>query len=134
MITPLDIKTKLDALGTLGTLTVGFMPATPDVMGTIYEYGGRQGERSFGVSGYKYENPALQIVFRGAPSDYSGPRNKAEIAWLYLPTILPGALGAGITTEYLFVDPQQSPFPIRPQDLNNRHIIGFNFYIRKRPS
>lgn len=134
MITAQEIKAKLDSLGTLGTITIGHMPASPDVVGTIYEYGGREAERGFGVSGIKYEKPALQIVFRGAPNDYIGPRNKAEIAWRYLPTIQPGALGAGVTTEYLMIDPQQSVFPMQPQDANMRHALGFNIYITKVPS
>jgi len=131
MITPVEIKTILDTLGTLGLLTVGNMPASPDVIGTIYEYGGQSIERQFGQSGIRYERPALQIVFRGAPEDYIGPRNKAEIAWRYLASINPGPLSVGITTEYLMVTPQQSPFPMAPPDNNKRHMIGFNMYISK---
>lgn len=134
MITELEIKARLDALGTLGTLTVGFMPASPDVIGTIYSYGGQQPERRYGVTGVGYEKPALQIVFRGAPGDYAGPRGKAEIAWRNLMTVTPGALGNGVTTEYLMIDPQQSPFPVEAPDTSNRHRIGFNFYITKEPS
>jgi hypothetical protein len=134
MITPVEIKTLLDALGTLGTLTVGGMPATPDVIGTIYEYGGFQPDTQFGFSGIRYEKPALQIAFRGTPNDYIGPRTKADIAWKYLPTINPGPLGAGVTTEYLRIIPIQSPFPIGPQDSNQRWKIGFSFYITKAPS
>lgn len=134
MITAQEIKTLLDALGTLGTLTVNSMPATPNTIGTIYEYGGQAPERGFGVSGIKYEKPALQIAFRGEPGEILAPRNKAEIAWRYLPTIQPGALGAGVTTEYLMIDPQQSPFLLGDSDKNNRFKIGFNFYITKVPS
>jgi hypothetical protein len=131
VITPYEIKTLLDALGTLGTLTVGSMPASPDVIGTIYEYGGQAIERQFGLAGIRYEKPSIQIIFRGAPEDYIGPRNKADIAWRYLPTVNPGPLGAGVTTEYLMLTPQQSPFPMEPQDSNRRFKIGFNVYVSK---
>ena len=135
MITELEIKTFLDALGTLGTLTIGSMPASPDVVGTIYSYGGQAPERRFGVSGIGYEKPAFQLVFRGVAFDYTGPRGKAEIALKALMAINPGALGSGVTTVYHSVDPQQSiPFPVQPIDGNNRHYIGFNVYAKKEPS
>lgn len=129
-----EVRTKLVALGTLGTITIGFMPGSPDVIGTIYEYGGRSPERGYGVSGIKYENPSFQLVFRGASFDYAGPRTKAEIAYLYLATLQPGALGATVTTNYLMIEPQQAPHPISPVDANNRHLIGINFYATKEPS
>jgi hypothetical protein len=133
-VTLIEIQAKLNALGTLGTLTRGFMPGTPDVIGTLYEYSGMMPEGRFGVRGIGYEHPACQLVFRGAPLDYDGPRAKAEIAYHYLADILPGPLGAGVTTEYLTVKPVQTPFPIKPLDAQNRHYIGFNFYIMKEPS
>jgi hypothetical protein len=134
-MTPIEeIRTLLVALGSLGTITTGNMPDTPDVMGTIYAYGGTEGIRAFGQSGFKYERPAIQVAFRGIPNDFTGPTNKAYIAWNYLPTVLPGPLGAGITTEYHFINPQQSPFPVAPQDVNKRWKIGFNVYLTKKPS
>ena len=129
-----EIKTLLDALGTLGTIKIGPMPPTPDAIGVIQEYSGQMPERRFGVSGVGYEKPAFQLVFRGIAFDYSGPRTKAETAFRYLMTIQPGALGAGVTTIYLKIDPVQSPFPVAPMDLNNRHYIGCNFYATKEPS
>lgn len=126
-----EIKKYLDSLGTLGILTYGFMPGTPNAIGTIYEYGGRKPTGQFGVAGLKYERPAIQIVFRGEPGDYLGPRNKAEIVYRALAEIQPGALGAGVTTEYLMVEPQQAPHPVEPVDTNNRHYIGVNFYTHK---
>lgn len=131
MITPVEIKTLLDTLGTLGTLTVGSMPASPDSIGTIYEYGGQMIERQFGQAGIRYEKPSLQIVFRGSPEDYASPRNRADIAWRYLAAVNPGPLGAGVSTEYLMITPQQSPFMMGPQDSNRRYLIGFNLYISK---
>lgn len=129
-----ELKIKLDSLGTLGTITIGSMPSTPDVIGTLYEYGGQATERGFNVIGIRFEKPAIQLVFRGAPNDYAGPRAKIETAWRYLAAIPPGALGAGVTTEYLMIDPQQSPFPTQPPDGNNRFYLGCNFYATKVPS
>lgn len=129
-----EIKTILDALGTLGTIKIGFMPATPDEIGVLYEYGGQSPERRFGMSGIGYDKPAFQLVFRGAAYDYNGPRQKADTAWRFLAGINPGPLGSGITTVYLTIDPQQSPHPVAAVDLNNRHQIGCNFYVKKEPS
>lgn len=113
---------------------MGFMPATPDEVGVIYEYGGLPTERRFGVSGVGYERPAIQIVFRGLPNDYLNPRLKCEIAYKYLMTIQPGSLGPVATTEYLSFDPQQPPHPVADQDGNGRFKIGVNIYIVKGPS
>ena len=134
MIVLFEIKTFLDILGTLGTLTIGEMPATPDAIGTLREYGGQIPDRKFGVTGIGYEKPSIQLCFRGAPHDYSGPRTKSEIAWKALATVVPGALCAGVSTEYLMITPIQSPFPLGPMDANNRHIIACNFWITKVPS
>jgi hypothetical protein len=126
-----EIQTYLTSLGTLGVIKIGFMPATPDVLGVLYEYGGQMPERAYGVAGIKYEKPAFQHVFRGAPLDYAGPRAKAEIAYRALAAVQPGALGGGVSTEYLMIDPQQAPHPVEPVDVNNRHYIGVNFYAMK---
>ena len=128
-----EVKAFLDAIGTLGTITIGSMPASPDVMGTLYEYGGQGPERRFGVTGVGYEKPAFQLVFRGVAFDYASPRTKAETAWRALAAVLPGATVSGATV-YLHIDPQQSPFPTEPPDANNRVRIGCNFYATKEPS
>lgn len=129
-----ELKLKLDALGTLGTLKIGFMPASPDEIGVLYEYGGFSPYKGYGVAGLQYERPGVQLVFRGAPFDYAGPRAKAEIAYKYLATIQPGALGATVTTQYLSITPRQAPHPVEMVDTNNRHRIGVNFLVMKEPS
>jgi len=126
-----EVKALLDSLGTLGTISIGFMPASPDVFGTLYEYGGQAGERGFGVVGLKYQKPACQLVFRGIAYDYAGPRAKAAIALATLAAVQPGALSG---VQYLQIDPQQEPFPVQAMDENHRHRIGFNFYATKEPS
>lgn len=127
-----EIKTMLDALGTLGTIVIGEMRPTPDVLGAIYEYGGLSPEHKFGVVGIGYERPSFQLCFRGAPNDYASPRAKAEIAWRALAAVQPGAIPSG-TTEYLTIDPQQSPFSLG-KDENNRYEIACNFWVVKEPS
>ena len=129
-----EIKLKLDSLGTLGTLKIGFMPATPDAIGVLYEYGGFLPNRGFGVVGVLYEWVSFQLAFRGSPYDYSGPRAKAEIAYRYLVTLQPGALGATVTTNYLKIDALQPPHPVAAVDSNNRHSIGVNFRAMKELS
>ena len=129
-----EIKTKLDLLGSLGTLVLGTMPTDPDAIGSIYEYPGLAPEWKFGVVGIGYEFPFIQVVFRGAPYDYSGPRALAKIAWNSLAAVQPGALCAGVTTEYLIVRPKGSIFQIAPPDENFRLKIGFNCEIEKVPS
>lgn len=131
-MTASEIKTRLDALGSLGTIKIGSLPATPDAVGVIYEYGGLAPIRRFGVVGVGYERPALQIAFRGDPEDYNGPRTKAETALRNLAQIQGTTILSG--TEYLQADPQQSVFPVLPKDVNNRHTLGFNIYILKSPS
>lgn len=129
----LELKAKLDAVGTLGTIKTDYMPEDDEILGVIYQYGGQAPERRFGISGVGYEKPACQIVFRGAPYDSEGPKAKAMIAMQTLMAIEPGALGAGVTTIYLKIDPQQTPFPVTPIDAKYRHKFGFNFYIMKEP-
>lgn len=129
-----EVKTLLDLLGTLGTLTIGYMPASPDAIGTVYCYGGIAPDRQFGLVGAGYENPAIQVVFRGDPYDYAGPEAKAQAALVALISVQPGALCSGVTTEYLTLDPQQNPFPVAPIDESHRHRIGFNVYVKKSPS
>lgn len=134
MSTLSELQTFLNAIGTLGLIVVGNLPPKPDEVGVIRSYGGPSPERVFGQTGIKYENPAIQIIFRGAPFDYLGPEAKAYTAWNAIAAITPGQLGSGVATEYLWADLRQSPFPILVKDENNRHHIGFNVYFKKVPS
>ncbi|MCG3776798.1 MAG: hypothetical protein JW395_3669 [Nitrospira sp.] len=130
MSTPaLDVRLFLVNLGSLGTIIIGKMPASPDVMGAINEYGGQTPEGAFGVAGVKYEKPSLQIVFRGDPNDYAGPMAKARIAWAALAAVQPGVL-TGASTTFLTIVPQQSPFSLGV-DENKRFEIACNFYCTK---
>lgn len=130
-----ELKTKLDAAGlSLGPIRVGQMPNDPNVMGALYEYGGQDPERKFGSTAIRIEKPAVQLVFRGEPHDYDGPRDRAMAAWAYLTGVTPGALGAGVTTVYEMIKPQQSPFPLGAPDNLHRFKFACNFIVEKEPS
>lgn len=130
-MTIVEILTLLDNLGTLGLLKRDNMPASPDVVGCLYDYGSRIPERRFGVIGIGYEHPMFQLAFRGAPFDFDTPRTKSFIAWNYLAGIQPSII-SGI--EYLSIDPQQTPFRMDATDGSNRPQYKFNFYVSKVPS
>lgn len=127
----LDIKARLDALGTLGSIRVGDMPASPDIMGAIFEYGGQEAEGRFGIVGIGYEKSSIQIMFRGIPNDYAGPMAKCRIAWANLAAVQPGTITGG-SSNYLTIVPKQSPFSLG-KDLNLRFEIVCNFDIKKEP-
>lgn len=133
MGTLLELATYLadQGLGTVGTdLHMGWMPNEPDVSGAVYEYGGERAEHGFGTPGVKFENPSVQVVFRGAPQDYEGPRAKAETAFLKLAEVQARELSG---TRYLIVRPKQSPFEMK-RDEAMRVYIACNFDVRKEPS
>jgi len=123
------IKGELDSLGTLGTIIVGEVPAKPDAIGVIAEYGGRAGERQFGQKGIYYEKPSFQVLFRGDPHDYDTPMQKCLVAMRYLAQLQAITLNG---VEFLTVDPQQNPFSLG-KDENNRYEIVCNFWTEKRP-
>jgi hypothetical protein len=126
-----EVRTFLGTLS-LGTITIGSMPASPDAMVTLYEYAGRVPEGRFGVTGVGWEKPAFQLIVRGAPHDYKTPRALAETAYRAVAAVQPGTVG-GSTAEYLWFDVQQQPFPLR-KDQNERYHFAFNFYAYKELS
>lgn len=126
-----EIQTYLTSLGTLGTIQVGSMGATPNILGVLQEYAGPIPMKGFGVAGIQYERPAFQLTFRGEPLDYIGPRLKCKIAMLALAAIPPGALGGGVSTIYQMISPQQGPHQTAPQDLSKRYYVGVNYYVMK---
>ncbi len=120
-----------EGLGTVGTdLFSGYMPDKPDACGCVYEYGGERAELGFGVAGVQFENPSVQVVFRGAPQDYAGPRAAAETAYRALAEVQATTLSS---TRYLIVHPKQSPFEMK-RDEAERVYIACNFDVRKEPS
>jgi hypothetical protein len=129
-----EIGTFLAAqgLGVLGsTLFLGSMPASPDVCGAIYEYGGLAPTGGFGVVGIQYEMPAVQVVFRGTKQDYAATRTKSETAYRALAGVQPDALLSG--TRYLQIRPQQAPFLMRRDD-DDRVYFACNYVCEKELS
>lgn len=118
-------------VGVVGTsLFIGTLPDSPVVCGAVYEYGGLASEMGFGAAGVKYETPAVQVVFRGDPEDYAGPRAKAETAYRGLAAVEAELLGA---TFYHWIHPQQPPFLLK-RDENERVLIAFNVLCEKELS
>lgn len=138
-----EVAAKLVAVG-LGSLTStpptiyrGALPATkPNACCALYEYGGMAPEKGFGTAGVHFENPAFQVVFRGEPDDYDGPRAKAETAYLELAKVEAQTLSAGAggtSAFYHEITPQQAPFHLK-RDESRRHHFAINFLAEKEPS
>jgi len=118
-------------LGTLGIdLFKGKLPNDPDACGVLYEYGGVAPEGQFGATGIRHETPAIQVVFRGAPHDYAGPRAKAGVAFDALTNVETQALSG---TFYHWIHAIQSPFFLQRDDAE-RTLIACNFLCEKEPS
>jgi len=114
--------------GTIGTsLFKGIMPTTPDVCVAVYEYGGLAPDHGFGTAAISVEYPRIQIVVRGAAQDYDGPRDRAETIYQALAKVANTTLSS---TQYLSIDPIQSPFLLR-RDANGRVEIVFNCQVIK---
>jgi len=127
-----EVKTFLDGIGSLGTIRVGNMDATPNALGVIYEYGGLSPIGQFGVQGVYQERPSIQIVFRGEPHDYETPMTRARIAYFALAAAQPGTL-SGTSTVYDMIVPAQPPFSTG-KDPNNRYEVKCNYYLTKNAS
>lgn len=118
-------------LGVVGTdLFIGKLPADPPACGVVYEYGGAPPEFGFGAAGVKWENPGVQVVFRGEPHDYAGPRAKAESAYRALAAVETQLLSG---TFYHWIHPQHSPF-LLSRDEAERALIACSFLVQKELS
>lgn len=121
-----------EGLGTVGTdLFKAKMPATPDACGCVYESGGFSPDMALGSLTPRSENPSIQVLFRGAPDDYTGPRVKAQTAFASLIGISVDQVLSG--TMYWMVTALQQPFPLG-QDDNDRWKIVCNYSVQKDPS
>jgi len=134
-----ELAAKLAALGvgTVGTdIFLGAMPEDVAACCALYEYGGSAPEFALGAPGVAFENPSVQVVFRGTPHDYAGPRAKAETAYRGLAAVEATALSAGAggtSSFYHTVHPMQSPFLLR-RDESERVYIATNYAITKELS
>jgi hypothetical protein len=128
-----ELAAKLAALGvgTVGTdIFLGAMPEDVAACCALYEYGGTAPEFAFGAPGIAFENNAVQVVFRGTPHDYAGPRAKAETAYRGLAAVEVTALSG---TLYHWIHPMQAPFLLRRDD-SERVLIATNYAIQKELS
>ncbi len=119
-------------MGTVGTdLFKGWMPATPDACVVVLETGGTSPDPGFGSSTVRTERPTVQVIARGAPDDYTGPRTKAQDAWDALEAVEAPQQLSGTT--YWSVQALQNPFPMDRDD-NDRFLFSANFLIEKEPT
>ena len=134
MATALEIATYLNGLG-LGTFATDIfiddLPPDPDVCCAVNNSGGSAPDGGFGVDGIRFENPTLQILFRGVAGDSEGPRARAQTAYEGLAKIQAEALSG---TQYLTVMPLQPPFILERDDQGHRVVWAFNVLIQKEPS
>jgi hypothetical protein len=118
------------------TIVKGLMPATPDVVLSLHEYGGSPPIQGFGVPGIQHEMPGVQVRVRGprpgtgGSHEYTTPRTVMETAYQALSQIQ-GATLSG--TFYLMAHPQQSPF-ILERDENARVVFAVNVLFEKELS
>lgn len=127
-----EIADKLAAVG-LGTVNtdifVGSMPEDPNICISVNEYSGSAPLHGFGTPGIKHEFPSVQVLVRGEPFDYIGPKTRATTAWAELAKVQAQALGS---TFYLMIRPNQSPFILR-RDETKRVVIACNYTCEKEP-
>jgi len=127
-----EIAAFLSTVTGLTTVDIrkGGMPATPDVVMVVSEYGGSPPDLGFGVSGIQYEHPGLQITCRGVAYDYMTPRGYVVLAYQALSTVQ-GTVLSG--TLYHLIRPVQTPF-LMNRDENQRCVFACNFDVEKVPS
>ena len=113
-----------------GTIYLDSMPATPDVLISVYVTGGAPPETGFGVPGIQYEFPTCAIRVRGAANDRQGPHARAILIYNALPTIQGRTLSG---TKYQTLKPMQPPF-IYEMDSEKRFVWTFNAIADKEPS
>lgn len=106
------------------------MKDNTDTRVCIYEYTGQAPELKFGAAGVKYEHPSFQVVVRGAPTDYDGPRLVAEGIRNDLVTVWTTMLSG---TAYNWVMNLNGPFWSQT-DAKGRHYFVLNFRTEKAPS
>lgn len=126
-----EIATYLGSVSpTLGTIVKRELPARPDAVLVVTNYGGFPAEHGFGTPGIKYENVGIQLKSRGTNDDPLEPYARIQRAFLELAKIQAMTLSG---TKYLFAIAMQSPFPLM-KDSNNRTIYAVNFIFTKEPS
>lgn len=98
----------------------------------IYEYSGTAADLKFGNPSdpILYEHPTFQVVVRGEPTDYDGPRLVIEAIRDDLVKVWTTNLSG---VYYTWIQPIQAPFWLQ-NDAKNRHYFVVNFRAEKVPS
>ena len=128
-----EVGTKLASLisYTEGTnVFLGTLPSTPDVCAAVFETGGTAPRYALGQAAPIFQVPGAQLIFRGAVSDYEGPRTVAKTAYDGFIALQNTDL---TSVRYYLFQPLQAPFPIG-EDKNGRVRIAFNMNFLKDPS
>jgi hypothetical protein len=125
-----EIGTRITGLVTGYAIDKGTMMDDTDKRIALYETVGFESEPGFSVTGVQWEHPGLQVVTRGQPTDYEGPRAAIETIYADLTEIQAATL-SGVS--YLMVKARQAPFFLK-RDEKQRVYFAVNFMIDKVPS
>lgn len=117
------------SIGVSGTtLFYGKMPTDPDVLVSLFEYGGLMNEPELGGAGTtRLEFPRIQAVSRGISNDYDSPRLVMQNIITAFTKIANVTL-SGI--QYKAVQALQPAFFLM-RDGNNRVLFACNFQVTK---
>jgi len=120
------------SIGTLGSdLFLGWLPDTPDTCVAVIEGIGDEALETLGsTSSTNMEQPALQIICRGAPDDYNTPRIKAEAVKAALQDVANQVL---TSTLYYRIRMRHPPWPMG-KDENKRFMLSTNYDVIKAPN
>jgi hypothetical protein len=113
------------AVGT--DIFLGAAPATPNVLCVVSECKGTEPTPAFGERAAQFESARVQVMFRGAASDYNTPRAAAQSA--YEACIQNGPFTMN-SVAYLLMMPRQLPHVIQ-QDASSRFEIGFRMTVER---
>lgn len=125
-----EIATRLAGKTSSYPIDRAVMRDATDKRVCIYEYQGQGPELNFGEEGIKYEHPSFQVVVRGEPTDYDGPRQVAEDIREDLVKVWTTTL-SGVA--YNFIQNINGPFWTQT-DAKGRHYFRLNFRVEKEPS
>lgn len=110
--------------GTLGTnLFLSRMPESPDVCVTVYENEGGIPDFTMGSSGAFMDEPAIQIIVRGAPETYATVQQEADS----IRRLLSQVANQTLSGQYVLrIYPSGSLLPMGLDEMD-RPLISVNF-------
>jgi hypothetical protein len=116
--------------GVLGTnLFLAVMPETPDTCVAVYENAGNRPSFTMGSAPFAIDRPLIQVICRGANSDYPGARDKAESIRFLLGGVTEQTISG---LHVMRIESQGSIVPMG-EDENQRPMISMNFECMVRP-